>query len=163
MIKKLTSGKKKNDAKGKGKKLATGKKKDDTTGKDKKLATGKKKDDATGKAKKLATGKKESTVGKVEIKIIVVIVYFTLMGVMGLMSISFYEFNNISNRLEEAFLCENSEEEECDYENDSFSAFAVLSVVAFALFAFAPVVAILFSFKREAFRKGKYTFLRLSK
>lgn len=114
--------------------------------------------------KKLSSGKKSSVATKAEVKIIVVILYFTIMGIMGLMSISFYEFNNISDRLTKALLCENSADEtNCEENLEEFSVFAILSVVAFAAFAFAPVVAILFSFNAKNCREGIKSFTTNSK
>lgn len=99
------------------------------------------------------TGKGTSNVGKAEIKIIVVILYFTLMGIMGLMSISFYEFSNIKEHLVESFLCENGSQECNNQKLATFNTFAVLSVVATSLFTFAPVVAVLFSLDLKLCRK----------
>ena len=86
----------------------------------------------------------------------VVILYFTLMGVMGLMSIWFYEFSSISEHLIESFLCENMESQDCNNQKlRTFGTFASLSVIATALFALSPVVAILFSLDRKVCKKTK--------
>ena len=72
------------------------------------------------------------------------------------MSISFYEYNNINTHLTESFICENSNQE-CNGNVDSFNTFAILSVVATTLFAFAPVVAILFVINPKTWRKTPST------
>jgi hypothetical protein len=96
--------------------------------------------------------------GKAGIKIIVSGSYFTLIGVMGLLSLSFFDFNNISELLTKSFLCENMMSRECDdgkLNTYIYKTFGISSFIARALLAFLPIVVILLAFDPKICKKRK--------
>ena len=105
--------------------------------------------------KKLIAGKKISEVGKAEIKIAMVLIYYTFVGVMGLVSftVSDRQDHIIAGRIMTLIICESTGTQVCDVNMDSQRSIEVLSVVSIVMTSFLPVIAVLFSFDLKACRK----------
>ena len=101
--------------------------------------------------KKLLARKKVGNVGKAEIKITAIIIYYVLVGVMGLAAYTYFmRFN--TDAISQYIVCQSSGKESCQEEfsiskNDTF--FMAAPIVMISLI---PVVAILFSCDPKAFK-----------
>ncbi len=105
--------------------------------------------------KEIIAGKKISRVGKADIKIMIVFIYYTLVGAMGLMSSTYAGFGNVGDTLQELIICESTGNRECNNINlDTYHSLRMLSVVNIVTLFLSPVVAILISFNPKACRKA---------
>ena len=100
----------------------------------------------------LKAGKKISQVSKAKIKISLAIIFYTLMGVMGLTSTIYY-LVNVRDRVMEKILCESSGSLQCDDVDQGH--YGTLSVVTDVMIALTPVVALLFSTNLKVCRKSR--------
>ena len=105
--------------------------------------------------KKIVARKKVGKVGMAEIKIMLIIMYYIVVGVMGLISFTYHEVKTISNRerLEELILCESRGNKKCVVNLVTIDNIRNLSVVVVVMVAFLPIVAILFTFNPKACQK----------
>ena len=104
---------------------------------------------------------------KAQIKIAIIIIYYTLTGVIGLVAFT-HNFHiilimDISERLRELFLCESTGTQDCtDVNLDSFTSIRNFTLAASTMVAFSSVVAVAFSFDPMALKtrlhKYKNTF-----
>ena len=84
----------------------------------------------------------------------VVIIYYTIMGLIVLVTTANY-FVNIRREVEELILCESTGNQHCDVNLRGYHNFNILITVAIVMFSLTPVVAILFSFNRKACKLSK--------
>ena len=101
--------------------------------------------------KKLLARKKVGNVGKAEIKIAAIIIYYIIVGVMGLAAYTYFAPFN-ADAISQYIVCQSSGKESCQEEfsiskNDIF--FRAAPIVMLSLL---PVVAILFSCDSKAFK-----------
>lgn len=111
--------------------------------------------------KKLIAGKKVSKVSKAEIKMVVVVLYYIIAGVLCLYTFTYFEVKAKANRdsLAELFLCESSGNSECgDVNIDSVDLLNVQAVAVIVMVAFFPVVALVFSYDTKTYNKVKGSF-----
>lgn len=106
-------------------------------------------------------------VGIAQLKITAILIYYTVLGVMGLTtaSVSFtsYEAKTMDREnIAQYIACENSGMSDCVYDSTFLSDVGTLAVVVVLLFSFLPVVAILFSCDPRTCKKKPKT-ERLSK
>ena len=114
--------------------------------------------------KKLTAKKKVgSGVGKAEIKMAVIVLYYIIVGLMSQITFTYFEVKAKANRdsLQELFLCESLGNPECDINLGNINALNILSIVTVILVNFLPVVVLLFSFHPKA-RKGRKKSLLVS-
>ena len=102
--------------------------------------------------KKLLARKKVGNVGKAEIKITAIIIYYVLIGVMGLATTTYFERYN-TDAISQYIVCQSSGMESCQEvlhirSNDEIFAVAASIVVL----SFLPVVVILFNCDPKAFK-----------
>ena len=111
--------------------------------------------------KKLLARKRVAKVGTAQLKITAVLIYYTVIGVMGLVTatLSFTSYATKSTReaITQYILCENSGESDCKLDSAIVSNVGNLSVAVIVLFSFLPVVAILFSCDPRACRRKAKT------
>ncbi len=107
--------------------------------------------------KKLVAGKKVGKVGKAEIKMAVIVLYYIVVGVLSLITFTYFEVKAKANResLFELFLCESMGNLDCDIDLESIDTFDVLAVLVIVMVALFPVIAVLFSFDPKTCRKTK--------
>ncbi len=91
---------------------------------------------------------------KAEIKIMLLIIYYTLAGFMGLMSSTIYVYLNISDDVQQMFFCESTGGQECELNFNTIHSIRV-SRVKNVVLGLVPVVALLFTFDPKACRKIK--------
>ena len=99
--------------------------------------------------KKLLARKKVGNVGKAEIKITAIIIYYVLVGVMGLVNF-IMRFN--TDAISQYIVCQSSGKESCQEEfNISKNDILIMAAPA-VMVSLIPVVAILFSCDPKAFK-----------
>lgn len=100
-------------------------------------------------------------VGPAQLKIMVIIIYYTLLGVMGLVSsvVSFNYYKSKTNQeiIASYLLCESSGRSDCHLEPEAVvESVGRLSVSVVVLICFLPVLAILITCNLQtSCRKGK--------
>ena len=85
-----------------------------------------------------------------DVKMLTVILYYIIVGVMGLITITYSEIKAKPNRdhLVELFGCESTGSQDCsDVNLNTLDTLNELNVVVISMIAFLPIVAVLFSFK----------------
>ena len=95
--------------------------------------------------------KKVGNVGKAEIKITAIIIYYLLVGVMGLVTFTYFRRYN-SDAFLQYIVCQSNGKESCQEEsrisnNEIFAVGASIVVISFL-----PVVVILFNCDPQAFK-----------
>ena len=102
--------------------------------------------------KELIAGKKVSRVGKAEVKIMIVFIYYTLVGVSGLISSTYAQYSDVGSRIQELFICESTGDRDCsDIDLDTFQRLGTLSVVNIIILYFSPVIAVLISINPKSY------------
>lgn len=104
--------------------------------------------------KKLVARKKIGKVGKAQIKISIILIYYTVLGVVGLVSLTYFEvkiFN--SEGLREFFLCESLGNPDCFLDVAPIKNIKALSVSVIVMLSFLPVIVLIFSFDYQACKK----------
>ena len=100
-------------------------------------------------------GKKVSRVGKAEVKIMIVFIYYTLVGTIGLISSTYAGYSNVGDSLQELFICESSGNQDCsNIDSDIYHHLGILSVINILILNFSPVVALLISINPKACKKN---------
>ena len=102
----------------------------------------------------VAGKKKLSRVGKAEIKIMAVFIYYILIGAMGLITSTYGGFSNVGESLEALIICESTGNQECDVNLDTYRRLTVMGILNIATFFFSPVMAFLFSFNPMAWKRA---------
>ncbi len=106
--------------------------------------------------KKLLAKKKVGKVGTAQLKITGILIYYTILGVMGLVA-STMSFTSYSTKTREGIaqylFCENSGSSDCVLDSAAIGPVGILSIVVTVLFSFLPVVAILVSCDPRACKK----------
>ena len=107
--------------------------------------------------KKLIARKKVGRVGKAEVKMAVIVLYYIIMGVLGLVTFTYYEVKTKGNResLAELFLCESTGNLDCNVDLQNIEMFSVLAVAVVVMLASSPVIAVIFSFDPKSCRRDK--------
>ncbi len=102
--------------------------------------------------KKLLARKKVGRVGKAQIKIMAVIIYYTILGVMGLVAYTVFEVaDSYRKTIVQYVLCESTGLSECEVTNDN--TILILSKLVIIMISLLPVVAILFNCDPKAWKK----------
>ena len=105
--------------------------------------------------KKLLAHKKVGKAAKAQLKITGIIVYYTLVGVLGLVTFTFYEASNTYRENATAYiLCESGGLSNCDPDFGTDVVY-FLSLFVVVLVSFLPVMTILFSCDPNAYKKKK--------
>ena len=94
-------------------------------------------------------------VGKAEIKMVMVVSYYIIMGVTSLIAFTYSEVEagTLRTSLEELIICESTGNLECEVDSGTLIIFRGISTASIVMFAFLPVVVILFSFDFNICRK----------
>ena len=105
--------------------------------------------------KKVKTSKE--VIKKAEVKIAIIIIYYTLTGVIGMVAFTYFNvvniMNTISKSLGELFLCESTGTQDCtDVNLDTFNTLTSFSLVANIMVTFSSVVAVVFSLDPKALK-----------
>ena len=106
---------------------------------------------------KLIAGKKAGKVGTAQIKISFVNIYYVLLGVVGLVSLTFYEVKSSRLGLVEYFICNafGDPTSSCQLDVNTIKSFKALSISVIVMLSFLPIVVLIFSFDIKAFKKLK--------
>ena len=115
--------------------------------------------------KKLIAGRKVGRLGKAQVKMAVVVLYYTIVGSMSLISFTYFEVKSKASRdsLESLFLCESTGDLDCtDISLESITTLNALAVMVIVLVAFLPVVAVVFSFDPKICTRRNRKSLRIS-
>lgn len=101
--------------------------------------------------KKIVDGKKVGKVGMTEVKMILIVTYYIIVGVMGLIAFTYHEVKTISNRerLKELIICESTGNRKCVVNLVTIDHIRSLSVVVIVLLSSLPIVALLFTCNRN--------------
>ena len=105
--------------------------------------------------KKLLARTKVGKAAKAQLKITGIIIYYTLVGIMGLVTFTFYEAINTYRESAAAYiLCESGGLSNCDSDL-GINVVYLLSVFVIMFISFLPVMTILFSCDPNAYKKKK--------
>ena len=106
--------------------------------------------------------KRKSKVGTAQLKITVILIYYTVVGVMGLTTstVSFTSYAATTD-IAEYVACESRGMADCTYDSPLLSS--TLALVVVVLISFLPVVAIVFSCSPRACRSGNKKWKALPK
>ena len=91
-----------------------------------------------------------------EVKLSVIIFYYIIVGVMGLITITYLEVKAKPNResLVELFICESTGNKDCSHLNlGNLDTLNALAVVVISMIAMLPVAVLLFSCDRKCGRR----------
>ena len=103
--------------------------------------------------KKLLARTKVGKAAKAQLKITGIIIYYTLVGVMGLVTFTYYEASNTYRESAAAYiLCESGGLSNCDSDL-GIDVVYLLSVFVVMFISFLPVMTILFSCDPNAYKK----------
>ena len=104
---------------------------------------------------KLLSGRKVINVGKAEIKILVLIIYVTLTGAMGLVTFTrlVLTYDAYGEELAEYILCLTVGGSDCTLDQAPFNVVTMLVTTFFVMLSFTPVVIIFFICDPMSFRK----------
>lgn len=87
-------------------------------------------------------------------QIIFINIYYVLLGVMGLVVVTYFEVKIDRVGLAEYFVCESlGNSSNCQLDLESFKVFKGLAVSVKIMLFFLPVVALIFSFNLDACKK----------
>ena len=108
--------------------------------------------------KKLMEGKKMGRVGKAEIKMAVIILYYIIVGFVSQMTLTYFEIRTKANR-DSLDDCGDatSDNPKCGVKLDGVSSLDVLSLMAIIMVTFLPVVAVVFSLDLKACKQSIVT------
>ena len=94
------------------------------------------------------------TVGKAQIKIMVIILYDVFLGVVGLVTYTYYSSDSFRTAITEYILCKSGGvESSCTSPNLNLGV-ETLSVVSIMMFSLLPVVILAVSINPSSIRKG---------
>ena len=99
--------------------------------------------------------------GRAEMKIAMVIIYYTLTGIVGLVAFTYFDLmvnttSTISDHLGELFLCESTGTQDCsNVDLGTSNILKTISVIANVMITFSSLVVFLFSFNPKNFKKIK--------
>lgn len=93
-------------------------------------------------------------IGKAQLKITTIVVYYTILGVVGLASYTYYDVGeSYQRRIAEYVLCESSGVSNCELVELGVEA-TFLSTLILSMISFLPVVSIIFTFDPKAYKKN---------
>ena len=102
--------------------------------------------------KKLLSRKKVGKAGKAEIKISFILIYYVVIGVLGLVTLTYLEAESAISELANFFICEGLHLANCSKHLD-INAFEELSIVIIVMLSLLPVVALIFSCNIQTIKK----------
>ena len=97
------------------------------------------------------SGKKVGKIGKAQFKLSFILIYYTMTGVMGLVTHTHYRVRDSSNQIMNYLVCETLSGD-CT-QLDIVDTFSRLSSTVIVMFALMPVVMVIFSINLLAFRE----------
>ena len=98
------------------------------------------------------------TIGKAQLKIMVIILYDVFLGVAGLVTYTYYSSDSFRTAITEYILCESGGvESSCTFPNLNLGV-EVLSVMTIVMFSLLPVVILAVSINPDAIRKASKKF-----
>ena len=103
--------------------------------------------------KKLLARKKVRNVGKAEIKIIAIVTYYTIVGVMALVNTTYFDEYSYQPVID-YIVCQSTGMASCQEELHILEEVFILATII-VMISFLPVVVILFSCDLRAFRTDK--------
>ena len=104
--------------------------------------------------KRLLAKSKVGKVGKAQLKLTAIIIYYTLFGVMGLVTFTYFEANtDYRDSITEYILCESGALPDCALDFGTIDVVTVLSVIVVVTISLLPVLALLFSCNMQCCRK----------
>lgn len=106
--------------------------------------------------KKLLARKKTGNVGKAQIKITAVIMYYTLQGVTGLVTLAYFIANRSDagqSTLAEYITCGNKGLPDCALIFGSTDAVHIFAVISTVMLSFVPLLALLFNCDLQSWRR----------
>ena len=118
--------------------------------------------------KKLLAKKKVGKVAKAQLKITAIIIYYTILGVVGLVAYTYFEAaDTIKKGVTEYILCESvgvSDVSDCALEEETV-ALEILAASVVMMLGFLPVMIVIFScdpkaYKRKAKKPNNKNFTR---
>lgn len=115
--------------------------------------------------KKLLAQKRTGKAATAQLKITAVLIYYTVLGVMGLStaSVSFTGYAAETENIVQYLACENSGMSDCVFDSTFLSGAGTLAVVVIVLISFLPLVAILFSCDPRACKKKSQSITLMKK
>ena len=103
--------------------------------------------------KKLLARQKIGNIAKAQLKITAIVIYYTVLGISGLASYTYYDIGeSYQRRIANFVLCESSGVSDCEI-NELGPVAIFLSTLVLTMISFLPVVTIVFSFDPKAYKK----------
>ncbi len=99
------------------------------------------------------TGKSDKKI-KAEIKIMLLIIYYTLAEFMSLMAFNIFAYLNFRDEVEQLFFCESTGDQEYKLNSNIIHGIRALRMTT-VIVSIVPVVALLFTFNPKTCRKIK--------
>ena len=100
--------------------------------------------------------KKVEHVGKAQLKITAIVLYYTIAGVIGLVSYTYFEANNsYQQSLAEYILCESAGVSAGCVSQTVTTIIGGLSAAIIIVLSLLPIIAVLFNFDLNAFKKKR--------